>query len=398
MASDDLSRNEIDAKLRELDNELDKLRRNYEQFFVGARERPPRNDRKRVERLVRELEQAQVTNTSQKFRLRSLVQRFSSYRQKWNRIQRQIEEGTYQPHQKRAERRTDTDETNPSDSPQSDGEREESDDDHVVELEEDLGDVDLEGLERELEQMDETGELEAYVHGSSGGDSAESRPRREGEDSADIESRNPAKEEPGDTDEATKKEKIRRMQEKLGISSGSGPSEGDRGDSSEHPEGEPRPDPSASRDAPDSSRPTGGADRESLESMPRNLRDRPNGPARETDSAHSDRRDDDRPRSSRSERRPEGRSESRRTDRDSSDDESSASDDDEEVRAERLFRRLVAAKRERGQPTEHLSLDAIRRSMRRKRRSLAEEYEAGAISFEVVVKDGGVFLQPQLPD
>lgn len=168
MPSENLSRSEIDGKLRDLKQKLETLRRNYEQFFVGSRERPPMNERRQVERLVRELERTKISNTSQRFRLRSLVQRFTSYRQKWNRVQREIERGTYKPHRERAQKRL-------AEKKRAERGREEVDvdvdvaEDGSVELEDDLEKVELGELQRELEQMDEDGAFDQYDRSSKAG-------------------------------------------------------------------------------------------------------------------------------------------------------------------------------------------------------------------------------------
>lgn len=408
MSSESLSRSEIDAKLRELDQKLDELRRDYEQYFVGSRDRPPRNERKQVERLIRELEQTQVTNTSQQFRLRSLVQRFSSYRQKWNRIQRQIEEGTYEPHQKRAERRSKQREANSG--PTSDGESdaEQKEDDHVVELDEDFDDIDLEGLEEELQEMDEAGEFEEHVETDrlSEEDFEEAERRRDDSGApepstprAEADGSNAAKRRPDPADgseDPEKREKIRKMQEKLGLSSG-----GDSEDRSSSPRQ--RASNSTQSSDPDrqqgdrsegtssSDLPTGGANRDDLEKMRRNLEQSGSDP--ESRQQRGNTRESQRQPSS-----SEGSDRRGRSRRSSDDGETSSSDDDEETEAERLYRKLVSTKREYGEETEHLSLQAVEASMRRQRQKLSDEHTPGDVQFEVVVKDGAVFLQPQFPD
>jgi len=400
MSSESLSRSEVDSKLRELDQKLDELRRDYEQYFVGSRDRPPRNERRRVERLVRELEQAQVTNTSQQFRLRSLVQRFSSYRQKWNRIQRQIEEGTYEPHQKRAERRSREREGDAASDSDGEPEAEREGDDHVVEVDDEFDDIDLAGLEQELEEMDEAGELEEYGGGDGQGDGSEpsepSQPRTassEGSDSAKRRS-DPT----GGSDDPEKREKIRKMQEKLGLSSGAETDDSEKGASE-------RRRPSNSESSTDGDRrggdsngtassdlPTGGAKRKDLEKMRHNLEQSGSNPESREQREH--------PRDSQRQSRSSGAPERRRKSRRSSDDaETSSSDDDEETgEAERLYRKLVATKREYDEETAHLTPQAVQKSMHRQRAKLSGEHAPDDVQFEVVVKNGAVFLQPQVPD
>ena len=61
--------------------------------------------RKQVVREVFELENTFINNTAQKFKLRSVVQKFNTNKNRWNRIMRQIEEGTYKRDRKKAARR-----------------------------------------------------------------------------------------------------------------------------------------------------------------------------------------------------------------------------------------------------------------------------------------------------
>jgi len=78
-----------------LENKVTRLKVEYEQYFVGAVKREPVKDREEVERLIRRYSAANITNTAAKFKLQSIVSRFNSYRQYWNRTLRAIEEGTY---------------------------------------------------------------------------------------------------------------------------------------------------------------------------------------------------------------------------------------------------------------------------------------------------------------
>ena len=67
----------------------------YEQYFLGLEKREPLKLLEEVERLSRRYNAAAVSNTMLLFRYNSLKSRLVSYRQYWNRINRQIEEGKY---------------------------------------------------------------------------------------------------------------------------------------------------------------------------------------------------------------------------------------------------------------------------------------------------------------
>lgn len=99
------SAREIDGMLQRLEQRIDTLKKRYRRYFLGIDRRPPIQMRKRVVREVFELEQTFINNTAQKFKLRSLVQTFNTHKTKWNRIMRQIEQGTYKRDRHKAKRR-----------------------------------------------------------------------------------------------------------------------------------------------------------------------------------------------------------------------------------------------------------------------------------------------------
>lgn len=435
MAGDSLSRSEIDGKLQKLENKLDTLRRDYEQFFVGARDRPPRNTRKQVDKLVRDLEQASVTNTSQKFKLRSLVQKYSSYKQKWNRVQRQIEQGTYKPHQDRAKRNMEQKDRaeQREEGGQNDG-GDEQQEDEVVELDVDMESVDLGDLEKELEEMDQQGEFDRYEETErlSERDFEEAeqkqkqrrrRPPQQADRSGGSDRTASSGERPGDTSDAPKRrdadeDKLREIQNKLGISSGKGDDSSSKGGGEETREklksmrqklggddaggrsggggGTDRQ--SRRRETGNASKrsssnaPSGGAKREDLEKL-RRAKGKQNNPER-SGSRGSDRESNrsDSGGSQRQDRVIERSSNRRRSSRRDSSDEDS--DDDDETHAAHLYDRLVATKRAYGEPTDDLTFEAVRESMHRQIDRLVDERDCRDADFRVVVKNEQVYLQP----
>lgn len=95
---------EIDAVLSELETKLDRLKVAYERYFSGIDRTPPEFLRKDTVRILRMLENTFIRNTAQKFRLNTCAQKFSTYSVYWNRIQRQIEEGTFKRDLQKARR------------------------------------------------------------------------------------------------------------------------------------------------------------------------------------------------------------------------------------------------------------------------------------------------------
>lgn len=74
---------------------LKELITSYEQYFIGLEKREPTKLLEEVEKLARRYATTPITNTMYKHRYNNLVARFNSYRQHWNRILREIEEGRY---------------------------------------------------------------------------------------------------------------------------------------------------------------------------------------------------------------------------------------------------------------------------------------------------------------
>ncbi len=78
-----------------LESRLKELIICYEQYFLGLEKREPIKLLDEVEKLVRRYATTPINNTMYKHRYTNLVARFNTYRQQWNRIVREIEEGRY---------------------------------------------------------------------------------------------------------------------------------------------------------------------------------------------------------------------------------------------------------------------------------------------------------------
>jgi hypothetical protein len=86
---------DLNKMLDDLEQAIDKLKIRYEQYFMGLERFEPLKNRRAVDRAIRFLRSQVISNTSQKFRFRMLMQRYTTYKTYWNRVQRQIEEGTH---------------------------------------------------------------------------------------------------------------------------------------------------------------------------------------------------------------------------------------------------------------------------------------------------------------
>ncbi|MDI7266931.1 MAG: hypothetical protein QME96_02925, partial [Myxococcota bacterium] len=86
---------EYAAQVEDLEKKLERLRALYEQYFTGIERLEPSMQRKALERKIADLRKNRVRNTALRFRLQTLVQRYTTLLTYWIRVCRQIEEGTY---------------------------------------------------------------------------------------------------------------------------------------------------------------------------------------------------------------------------------------------------------------------------------------------------------------
>jgi hypothetical protein len=95
---------ELDTAIEELETRVERLRALYEQFFMGFEKIPPAVVHKDVERRIYTLRREQIRNTAKRFKLQTIIQRYNTFHQYWQRILREIENGTYRRHVLKAER------------------------------------------------------------------------------------------------------------------------------------------------------------------------------------------------------------------------------------------------------------------------------------------------------
>jgi hypothetical protein len=93
---------DIEDALDELELKLKKLKIEYDQYFIGSMKREPLVTKGDVQRKIQQFLSCPPPNARYKFRFNSLVARYQAYRQLWGRAMREIENGTYRPHQFRA--------------------------------------------------------------------------------------------------------------------------------------------------------------------------------------------------------------------------------------------------------------------------------------------------------
>ena len=96
---------EQEIAIKELEERVDRLRNIYEQYFLGFERLEPTVPRKDVDRRFMLLRKEQIRNTALRFRFNVVTQKYNTYAMHWVRICRQIEEGTYKRHLRRAKAR-----------------------------------------------------------------------------------------------------------------------------------------------------------------------------------------------------------------------------------------------------------------------------------------------------
>jgi hypothetical protein len=98
---------EIEVLVGEAENRVERLRSLYDQYFMGIERIEPQIARKDVERRIQILRRTQIRNTALRFRFQNVLLRYNTFAAHWMRICRQIEEGTYKHHLRKAKDRFD---------------------------------------------------------------------------------------------------------------------------------------------------------------------------------------------------------------------------------------------------------------------------------------------------
>ena len=81
-----------------LDAKIIQLKTRYEQYFTKVLRREPWQLREEIERIILRNSNVPITNTSLKFKLTSLIAKYTTYKQYWNKMLRATEEGTLDRH------------------------------------------------------------------------------------------------------------------------------------------------------------------------------------------------------------------------------------------------------------------------------------------------------------
>ena len=96
---------DIAEVLKELENKIERLKVLYEQYFMGIEKMEPQVARKEVTRAMLTLQQQYIRNTAMRFKFNTMLQKWQIYITYWNRVLREIENGTYVRHLQKAKRK-----------------------------------------------------------------------------------------------------------------------------------------------------------------------------------------------------------------------------------------------------------------------------------------------------
>src|SRR5687767_13843797 len=75
----------LDQEILRLEDGIRKLKIDFDIFFNGAAKRPPLEARARLESQIKRISDDRTLNYGQRYRLNSLVSRFTAYRELWRR-------------------------------------------------------------------------------------------------------------------------------------------------------------------------------------------------------------------------------------------------------------------------------------------------------------------------
>ncbi len=76
---------EIDAQLNRLEDDIRKLKIDFDIYFNGATKRPPLEARARLDSMIKRISDNRNLTYAQRYFFNALVSRFTSYRELWRR-------------------------------------------------------------------------------------------------------------------------------------------------------------------------------------------------------------------------------------------------------------------------------------------------------------------------
>ncbi len=100
-----IGREKITGLLNQVEKEMKELEIAYQQYFLGIEKRSPEQQRGKFTVRMRKFITMHIPQTDLRYRLNGISSRFNSYCGYWDRIQRLIDEGKYERHTSRIQRR-----------------------------------------------------------------------------------------------------------------------------------------------------------------------------------------------------------------------------------------------------------------------------------------------------
>ncbi|HMQ03238.1 MAG TPA: hypothetical protein PKD26_04925 [Pyrinomonadaceae bacterium] len=79
---------EFDKSLSRLEDDIRKLKIEFDIYFNGATKRPPLEARARLEAFIRRTSDNRTISYAQRYQLNTLISRYASYRELWRRMLR----------------------------------------------------------------------------------------------------------------------------------------------------------------------------------------------------------------------------------------------------------------------------------------------------------------------
>lgn len=96
-------KDDVQKELDVLDSRMTALKVLYDKYFLGMEKLEPQRERAEIQKTIIELGSRFIRNTGAKFRRDTLKNKFLTYQRFWDRILKQIEDGTYKGHKIKAE-------------------------------------------------------------------------------------------------------------------------------------------------------------------------------------------------------------------------------------------------------------------------------------------------------
>ena len=97
------AKDDIQKELDQLDAAITSLKVAYDKYFLGMEKLEPIRERAEINKTILDLASRFIRNTGAKFRRDQLKSKFLTYQRLWDRILKQIEDGTYKGHKVKAD-------------------------------------------------------------------------------------------------------------------------------------------------------------------------------------------------------------------------------------------------------------------------------------------------------